>query len=229
MACKQGRNHTIMPRLKLAVILPVLFCGVQGLLWYWDLHSEASIPNMFGWNTPANFISEGLNGPALLVGILIFMPFRDLLPRGAVLSPLPWLLVAGVWYLIGDWFDHRVQVNDPSKPKGPLSSVVLPALVFVCGIIILGYSFARAQSLHISNFIQTIYIALLQAWAVFLIGIPAVAIVRYFLERRRKKRPSGSTPRPHTRISNFRLFELIVGIFVALLLLWYPYGPLFPK
>lgn len=229
MAFKQGRNHTIMPRLKFAFTLPVLFCVAGGLLWYWQIHSGATIPNMFGWTTPASFISEGLFFPAVLVGIVIFMPFRDILPQGAVQSPLPFLLVAGVWYFIGDWFDHRAQVNDPSRPKGLLSSVVLPSLVLVCGVITLVHSLARAQSLHISNFIQTICIALLQTWAVFLIGIPAVAIVRYFLEIRRKKHPSGSVSRPRTRISNFRLFELIFGVFVILLILWYPYGPLLRK
>ena len=229
MAFKQGRNHTIMPRLKFAYTLPVLFCVVGGLLWYWQIHSGATIPNMFGWSTPASFISEGLFFPAVLVGIVIFMPFRGIMPQGAVQSPLAFLLVAGMWYSIGSWFDHRRQVNDISKPKGLLSSAVLPSLVLICGVITLVYSLARAQSLHISNFIQTIYIALLQTWAVCLIGIPAVAIVRYLLETRRKKHSSGSASRPRTRIRNFRLFELIFGVFVILLILWYPYGPFFRK
>jgi len=218
-----------MPRVKLAVILPVLFCGVEGLLRYWNLHSEASIPNTIGWDTPANFISEGLNFPAGFVGVLFFRPLGDHLPPSAVIWLLPSLLVAGLWYLIGYWLDRRGQVNDPSRQKGVLSSVVLPALVLVCGIGTLGYSFARAQGLHISNFIQTIYIALLQTWAIFLIGIPAVGMVRYFLEKRRKKESTDSAPRPHTRISNFRLFEMIVGVFVVLLLMWLSHGSLFSK
>jgi hypothetical protein len=120
-------------------------------------------------------------------------------------------------------------VNDPSRPKALLSSVVFPALVLLCGIGALYYSFARAQGLHISNFIQTIDIALLQTWAVFLIGIPTVGIVRHFLELRRKKESSGSPSRPHRRISNFRLLETIVGVFAVLVVLWLPPGPLIPK
>lgn len=136
---------------------------------------------------------------------------------------------AGLWCLIGSWLDRRVRVNEPATSKGLLSSVVLPSVIIVCGIGTLWYSFARAHSLHISNFIQTIYIALLQTWAVFLIGIPAVGIVRYFVENHRKRDSSDPASRPHARIGNFRLFELIVGVFVVLLLLWLPGGPLSPK
>jgi len=218
-----------MQRVKLAVILPLLFCGVEGLLWYWTLHSEASIPNGIGSNFPASFISEGLDLPALFALNLILMPFGYNLPARPFTVLLLFLLVAGLWYLIGYWLDRRGQVNEPSRPKGLLSSVVLPAFVFVCGIATLWYSFARAQSLHISNFIQTIYIALLQTWAVFLIGIPAVGMVRYFLEKSRKKDSADSVSRPHMRLSNFRLLELIVAVFVVLLLLWLPHGSLFAK
>ena len=214
-----------MPRVKLAVILPVLFCGVEGLLRYWNLHSDASIPNTIGWLTAANFISEGLNFPAVFLGVLFFIPLNDHLPPRAVILLLMLVLVAGLWYLIGYWLDHRGQVSDPSRQKGVFSSVVLPALVLVCGIGTLGYSFARAQGLHISNFIQTIYIALLQTWAVFLIGIPAVGMARHFLGKSRENDSADSLSRPHMRVSNFRLFELIVGVFVVLLLLWLPHGP----
>jgi hypothetical protein len=218
-----------MHRLKLALILPVLCCCVDGLLWYWYLHSEASIPNTIGWDTPASFIGEGLNAPAFFVGDLILMPFNDHLPARPILLLLLLLLVAGLWYLIGKWLDRRAEADDPPKPKGVLSSVVFPGPVLVCGIYGLWYSFARARGLYISNFIQTIYIALLQTWAVFLIGIPAVGIIRYFLERGRKKALWGSTLRPRRRISNFRLLEMIVGVFATLVLLWLPPGRLIPK
>jgi len=133
-------------RLKLAFILPVLFCCVDGLLWYWYLHSEASIPNTIGWDTPASFIGEGLNAPAFFVAILILMPFNDHLPPRPILLLLLLLLVAGSWYFIGNWLDHRGQMNDPSKPKGLLLSVIFPALVLICGIYSLPYSFSRSLS-----------------------------------------------------------------------------------
>jgi hypothetical protein len=86
-----------MPRVKLVVILPVLFCGVEGLLRYWNLHSEASIPNTIGWDTPAKFISEGLNFPAAFVGVLFFMPLNDQLRRAQLFGCCRrfWLLACG--------------------------------------------------------------------------------------------------------------------------------------
>lgn len=52
-----------MQRLKLAVILPLVFCDVEGLLRYWSIYSQASIRNVVGRETPADFTNEGLNAP----------------------------------------------------------------------------------------------------------------------------------------------------------------------
>ena len=217
-------------RLKLAIILPVLFCGVEGLLWYWSLHSKASIPYKIGSGTPASFISEGLDAPAYFVAILVAVPFAGRLPHWLFrLNVL--LLVVGVWYSIGNWLDHRGDVDDPSKPTGPLSSSFFPALVPIFGIAALWLSSMRAEAAYMPDLIQAINIALLQTWAVFLIGIPAVGLVRHFLKQVRKGKgwSSDFPPRPYRPISNFRLLEMFVGVFAALVLLWLSHGRLVPK
>lgn len=214
-------------RLKLAVILPVLFCGIEGLLWYWDIHSAPTIPSPGGfWHTPAEVIGLGLEFPASIVAGLITVPFGDRL-RGPLLNGF--LLVAGLWYLIGNWFDRRGEVDVPSKPKGLLSSFVFPSFVLAFGAFRLWISFQWNRHGHLANFIQTIQIALIQTWAVFLIGIPAVGIVRDFLDIRREEVSSDSPSLLYRRISNFRLLEMIVGVFAILVLLWLPPGPLLPK
>jgi hypothetical protein len=145
-------------------------------------------------------------------------PFADGLPdslRAIILL----LLVAGFWYFIGNWFDRRRAEDLPSKSNGLMSSVVA-----VFGAVVSLFSFGLARYGHASNFIQTIQIALIQTWAVFLIGIPAVGLVRGWLERRGKIELSD----PTSRISNFRLLEIIVGVFAILVLLWLPPGPLLP-
>jgi len=221
-----------MRPVKLAVILPVAFCSVEGLLWYWNLHSKADIPDIFGWNnTAANFIGNGLNAPAHLFASLISMiplVIGDSLPDWLLrLNDLLW--VACIWHLIGNWLDHCGDVDDPPEHTGVLSPLIIQASILAFGVLSLFYSFSRADGLHISNFIQTIYIALLQTWAVFLIGIPTVGIARLFLKQVRKRWSSDFPPRPYRPISNFRLLEVIVGVFAALVLLWLPPGPLLPK
>ena len=215
-------------RLKLAMILPGLSCAVEGLLWYWDLHSAPSIPSpyMF-WDTPAVVIGWGLNFPAHIITGLIWVIFTDRLPE-PLLRLNGFLWVAGLWYLVGRWFDRRGGVDDPSKPKGPLPSVVLPALVLFFGGVTLLLSFGYSRHGHAGNFIQTIQIALIQTWAVFLMGIPGMSLIRYYPEGGRKEALSRSTSHPRRCISNFRLLEMIVGVFAILVLLWLPPGPLIP-
>jgi hypothetical protein len=221
-------------RLKLAIILPVLFCGVHGLLWYWDLHWVLSIPGSGNATaSPALEIGWGFNYPATLVNTLIGVIWSivsirlpDLPDPALRLSGFLW--VAGLWYLVGRWFDRR-GVDNPSKPKGPLSSVILPALVLFFGALTLFLSFGFARHAHAGNFIQTIEIALIQTWAVFLMGIPAVSIFRPYTRHGSTEESSGSTSCPRRRISNFRLLEMIVGVFATLVLLWFPPGPLLPK
>jgi len=72
-----------------------------------DLRSVPSIPSSGGfWSTPAAVAGWGLDFPAHIVAAYILVPFGDSLP-----GPLPplsvFLLVTGLWYLIGNWFDHR--------------------------------------------------------------------------------------------------------------------------
>jgi uncharacterized membrane protein YiaA len=161
-----------------------------------------------------------------IVAALILAPFRDRLP-----IPLPQLtvlpLVAAFWYLIGKWLDRRREANDLSRPGRFLSSPGFQALVLAFGVFALWLSFDFHRDIY--YVVQSIGIALMQTWAVFLIGIPAVGIVRHFHDKRRKRESSLSTPSAPTRISNFRLFELIVGVFALLVLVWLPTGPLLPQ
>ena len=220
-------------RLKLTVILPALFCGVHGLLWYWDVHSVKSIAEGgLNWDTPAYCIEWGLNFPATLVNFLIGIVWSCLtffLPDLPI-WPLWWLAgflwVAGLWCLVGRWLDRRGGEDAPLKIEGPLFSIMLPALVFVFGALALWFSLGSRG--RIGNFIQSIEVALIQTWAVFLMGIPTVGILRYFLDKIREKEISLSTPTAPTRISDFRLLEMIVGVFAILVLLWLPPDPLFP-
>jgi hypothetical protein len=144
--------------------------------------------------------------------------------------------VAGTWCLVGNWLDHRREVKNQPEPEGVIPRYVFPALKVILPplVVLLGLSaFISSYGVHlgqsIENFMQTIQIALLQTWAAFLVGIPAVGIIRYFLERGGKEALLGSASRPDWRISNFRLLEMIVGVFATLVLLWLPHGPLIPK
>lgn len=209
-----------MYKLKLAYVLPVLFCGVGGFLWYWHLHTPLMIPRSM---ESAALILLGLEFPMCIVAAAILAPFRDSLPsQFPLLTGL--LLVAPFWYLIGTWLDRRSEVNFPSKPKGLLFTVVFRALVLAFGVFALWLSFDFHRDIY--YVVQSIGIALMQTWAVFLIGIPAVGIVRHFLD---KQASFLFTPSARGRISNFRLFELIVGVFALLVLLWLPPGPLLPQ
>lgn len=223
-----------MHKVKLAVVLPLVFCATEAMLWYWELHSQAWVPSFNARVSPAILISTGLDFPAWLVSIsmeFLIGGIEDLsaavgLPRLAGLlsrlldrppTRLIFLLcVACCWYFVGRWLDRRASQEDELKSRGAETWRLTPQLLILAlGVLILFYSY----HVHIWSFIHTIERALVQSWAVFLIGVPASRLARRLLKLGGREQPTVQGRRAHWPFSNFRLFLIAIGVFAALLIL----------
>lgn len=232
-----------MRTVRLRVILPILLSTVETILWYLELHSQAWVPSYFGGRVRvARLIISGLDFPATLwTGLTMEIFFRMLTPSDLSNTPqamqnfLSWLLgvpaqlyfllsVAGCWYLVGRWLDRRGSAKDPPELKWRgVWRTAWDLLVFAWGL------FALLISLHLHKrvlgFFDTFEIAMIQTWAAFLIGVPAGGLVRKLLARTRREPAAGLVGRSRWSISNFRLLEIAVGVFAALLILGELTGP----
>lgn len=198
---------------KLWIVLPVLLCGVEGILWYWELHSRPTVRLYAGNVSPAVLISNGLDFPAASADLLV----RSLWEAGSgqLMPTLPgrllfMLSVAFTWSLVGHWLDNRAARERQQKP-GELTPWVLACHLapIAFGVFTLLFSF-QVHSLYFAEVTER---ALLQTWAAFLIGVPALGVMR------RTAQNSGTALRPRTHMGNFRGFMIALGLFAALLIL----------
>lgn len=234
-----------MRKVKLSVVLPVVFCGIEGVLWYWDAHSQPWVPSpFFGKVSPASPISTGLDFPATLWTSFTTMLLTNLLSPSIAATPsrLASLLsrlivgtpaqtyfllcVAVCWYLIGRRLETRASGKVELKRGGQrIWGVVSQFLILVLGV------FTLLLSLHlpIRNFFFTIERALVQTWAVFLIGVPVSGLAHSLLIRSGRGQLTGPGGRARQPFSNFRLFVIVLGTFAALLMIGVLTGPAGPK
>jgi hypothetical protein len=213
-----------MRKLKLAIVLPVLQCGLEGILWYWGRHARPSVPVYEHIMVPsATVISSGLNAPATFFAWSLYMlldwlwdiawPQRTVGPPGSQLVFL--LCVAGCWYLIGRWLDGRAAGKDQLRPRRFTTRGLLFRLLLLgTGVFFLLFSFHWV----ISYFSETIARALLQTWAVFLIGVPGVALTRWLRQLGRREDSVEPGQRASKPLSNFRWFLIGAGLFAAFLI-----------
>lgn len=226
-----------MQSLRRALVLPVLFCGIEGILWYWGIHSGGWVPSQFGIEvSPAGRISTGLDFPAHLwvvlteESLLYVLPGLDLLGGLHVYESFSnWLLgvptqlyfvlsVGGSWYMIGRWLDRRGTAKGQPEPMWrQLWRATWRLLVFGFGGSALLFSLYMRK--RVLSFFDTIEVAMIQTWAVFLIGVPVSGLVRRLLERREDEMPSVGEPLARQQFSNFRLFVILLGVFAVLLIL----------
>ena len=214
--------------LRLALLLPLLLCSIQGILWYWSLYSERSVPSYLGNVSPAVPVSIGLNAPAAFLRALVLVPlglvwglFSQRSRPGFPGVQLVFVLfVAGSWYLIGRWLDWRPTRRDQLElSTRSIAREIGQLSVLTLGVFTLAFSF----SLHIHYFSETVERALLQTWAAFLIAVPALGIIYP------AARGIESARRPRRRISNSQGFIIALGVFAALLILGVLTGPHVPK
>jgi len=217
-----------MRAVKLAVVLPALFCGIEGILWYWDLHSQPWIPSLFWRVSPAVPISMALDFPATLLNILTVALLETLVgrPLTGTQARLFFLLwVAGSWWFIGNWLDRRVAGENQMNPEALIACPIFPPLALALGVFTLLLSF----HLHALYFIETMARALLQTWAVFLIALPAIGIIHRYLDHGRSKYSTEREGQARTPVSNFRLFVIAIGVFATLLIMGVLARPFFTK
>src|SRR5882762_10465525 len=172
-----------MRKLRLAIILPVLQCGLEGVLWYWGRHSNPSVFFLEGLGVPsATVISEGANAPAYISASLIYKlldwlwsirsPQQTFGPAGFEL--VFFLCVLGTWYVIGGWLDRRASGHDElGPPRFTARRLLFRLLLLGMGVFFLLWSFHLGTS-----FSENIEGASLRTWAVFLIAIPGLALTR---------------------------------------------------
>lgn len=235
-----------MLQLRRALVFPVIFCGVEGILWYWELHSAWRVPSFTGSVSPAKLISSGLNFPAFVFSICVFilivtvevlttfagMPrlsrFVTKLVEGTPDNLIFLLGVVVTWYLVGGWLDRRASQKRELKAGPAVSWVMTPQpLVLALGVLASLYP----NFLHVLNlsFVYTIERAFVQTWAVFLIGVPVSGLARQLLIRGKHEKLMATEPAADQFFSNFRLLVIVLGVFAALLIIGVLTSPTGPK
>ena len=120
-----------MRTVKLSVALPVLLCGIEGILWYWEIHSRPSVPSYLGNVSPAIPLSNGLDFPASLVAVLVTRFLGNCCGQPVTGTPARFvflLCVAGTWYLIGRWLDQRAAREAQFTSRSRTSWTILSLL-----------------------------------------------------------------------------------------------------
>jgi hypothetical protein len=217
-----------MRKLRLAIVLPLIQCGLEGLLGYWANHQQATVPGALeGTHIPAALVLGGdLNAPASYGATFAYdylYRFCDLVwPQRAVHIPrfefAFFSLVIASWYLIGRWLDFRVTGTPQQKPTRPIGRILRDLFRFLIvgsGLFFLVLSFQLIPT----TYTEIISRALLQTWAVLLIGVPCMGFLlrlRQWWGANALRDPGGAASGAATRLSNLQCFLVAVGIFAAL-------------
>jgi hypothetical protein len=208
-----------MRTIKLAIVLPAVFTGIEGILWYWDLHSQPLVASYLGKVSPSIPISNGVDFPATLLNLLMTSLVGTILGHPIVCTlvhRLVFLLcVAGSWCLIGCWLDYRAKRDGQRRP------VKLRPWIAACQLAVLAFGvFTLLFSFHVHpfSFPEVTERALLQIWAAFLIAVPVLGIMYPTADNSRDEYPAESGHRPRRCITNFRGFMIALGLFAGLLI-----------
>ncbi len=165
------RYWNLMRAVKLTIVLPAVFCGIDAALWCLSAQSK--------WANATDAVCVGLSFPAMFpAGLLAGLSWAFKLSDAVSLKifRLSFLLcVAGLWYWIGYWLDHRMLPG--YRLKRP-ALVWYPSLAL--GFLALCGSFVIRAANQIIPSDRTLETVLLQTWAVFLIGIPVLGIKRRY-------------------------------------------------
>ncbi|HEY7354582.1 MAG TPA: hypothetical protein VH596_17570 [Terriglobales bacterium] len=213
-----------MRKLRLAIALPLLQVGAEGILFLWRQHSEPTIAVYEQIRvTSAAVMSFGLNPLAAILTRFVCQSAQWVswnLQAGRSLSGgcdfVFFTFVALSWFFIGMWLDRRKSIEPKEKRRATLGNSVLLFLLLVSGVFLLLFSF----HLHRSSSAQIIQTALVQTWGVFLIGVPVLAFPQLLSET---KAPGNlSLEYTHSRfrsLSNLQWFVVAGAIFAILLAL----------
>lgn len=227
-----------MPKIRRSLVLPVLFSAIEGILWYWDLHSRGWVPSYTGVGSkPAFLISSGLDFPARLWTLLsaqfldkiLAQYFYVLFNSQALARFSEWLLgtptqiyfllsVAGCWYLIGRWLDRGgAAKNHPEVMARRARRVTWKLFIFASGLFSLFFSLHLQK--HVLSFYDTLLIAMIQTWAVFLMVMPAQDPTRKLIGLARRKPTGGLEICPTRAKSNSNFFIVVLAVFAGTLIL----------
>lgn len=183
-----------MRKLKFALILPLLFCALEGALWYWQHHSAFTVPDPLPdadlKASPAVPIRMGVNAPAYLVTVCVYLTLDRVWtiwhPQSAIGEPgfeIALLLVIFVsWMFIGHWLDLFLSRDSGAaapKRRHALTRAFLYRLPLV-GIGVFFLLLSTHLGSHPSEIAEKI---LLRIWAFFLIGIPCASLVSAYRGR----------------------------------------------
>lgn len=188
-----------MRKLKFALVLPLLFCALEGVLWYYEHHSALTVRDPFledGYLkvSPARPIRMGVNAPAYLATVCVYVTLDRAWsvwhPQSAIGEPgfeITLLLVIFVcWMFIGhrlDRFLSRDSKGAAPKRGSSLTRTFLYRLPPI-GIGVFFLLLSTHLRSHPSEIVEKV---LLWIWAVFLIGVPCASLVSSYQARRQLK------------------------------------------
>lgn len=185
-----------MRKLKFALILPLLFCALEAVLWYWQHHSAFTVPDPLPDAdlkvSPALPIRMGVNAPAYLVTVCVYLTLDRVWsiwhPHSAIGQPgfeTALLLVTYIsWMFIGHRLDlflflSRDSAEAAPKPRHSLTRAFLYRLPLI-GIGVFFLLLSTHLGSHPSEIAEKIF---LWIWAFFLIGIPCASLVSMYRGR----------------------------------------------
>ena len=210
-----------MRKLRLAIVLPLLLCGTEAMLWYWHLHSLGFISSYFVRVTHAIQISDGLDFPATIASL--FLKYH---------GTLGWLFflvcVAGCWHSIGTWLDDRASGDEDEELK--LEAFLSWRRISQLVLLVFGlFALVFAHKFRVYDFVDVLERALIQTWAVFLLAVPLLGIARRRLGQFAHERSTQLGSQARRPLGNFGFFLTVLGTFAVLLTLGILAGPYVPR